>query len=375
MNPGKAALTRREWLTAGGVALRGAVLSAVDSAAANAADGFAPPLRARLSLDENPLGPSPLALQAINEQLGDVARYTGGEADMLRQAIAAREGVPADQIVLGEILEVLGLHLAMNGAPGGEFIYSEPGYTALVDAVTPGGGVVVSVPLDPQLRNDLAAIADRMNARTRAIYLVNPHNPTGTVSETAAFSAFVRDVSRRATVIVDEAYLEFEPDFAQRTVAGLTRAGENVVVFRTFTKIYGLAGLAIGYALAPRPLAASLTRNGIGNPRTLNRLAVAAAAGSLRDTSYVATIRAKVTAEREEWNRLFEQLKLRHADSRGNFVFFETGRPHHEVMAALRAKGVEVGRAFPPFDRWVRISIGLPEENAMARAAVAELLR
>jgi histidinol-phosphate aminotransferase len=372
MNPGK--MTRREWLTAGGVALSGFALSAINPAAANATHGFAGAVRARLSLNENPFGPSPFALQAIEEQLADIARYTGDGADTLRQAITLREGVTADQIVLGEILEALGLHLAMNGAAGGEFIYSEPGYTALVDAVMPGGGVVISVPLDPQLRNDLTAIGSKVNARTRAIYLVNPHNPTGTVSEAAAFKAFVRESSRSATVIVDEAYLEFEPDFAQRTVADLTLAGENVVVFRTFAKIYGLAGLAIGYALAPKGLAASLTRNGIGNPHTLDRLAVAAAAGSLRDTGYVARIRTKVVAEREEWNRLFERLNLRHADSRGNFVFFETGRPHQDVAVALHAKGVKIARAFPPLDRCVRISIGLPEENALARAAVVELL-
>jgi histidinol-phosphate aminotransferase len=155
---------------------------------------------------------------------------------------------------------------------------------------------------------------------------------------------------------------------------GLTRAGENVVVFRTFAKIYGLAGLSLGYAVAPKALAASLKRAGIGAPETLDRLALAASAGSLRDEGYVATIRAKVIAEREKWNQLFDALKLRHSDSRGNFVFFETGRPHQEIAATLRASGIEIGRAFPPLEHWTRISIGLPRENAMARAAIAELL-
>ncbi len=188
------------------------------------------------------------------------------------------------------------------------------------------------------------------------------------------FTAFVREMSKRAIVIVDEAYLEFEPDFVQRTVVGLTRAGENVVVFRTFAKIYGLAGLSMGYAVAPKALAASLKRAGIGIPETLDRLALAASAGSLRDKGYVATIRAKVIAEREKWNQLFDALKLRHSDSRGNFVFVETGRPHQEVAATLRARGIDIGRAFPPRDHWARISIGLPRENAMARVAIAELL-
>jgi histidinol-phosphate aminotransferase len=174
---------------------------------------------------------------------------------------------------------------------------------------------------------------------------------------------------------VDEAYLEFEPDFAQRTVSGLTSAGHDVVVFRTFSKIYSLAGLSVGYAIAPTGLVASLKRAGIGAPETLGRLALAAAAESLRDTHYVATVRAKVVAEREKWNTLFDTMKLRHSDSRGNFVFFETGRPHDIVAAAMGAKGIDIGRAFPPLERWARVSIGLPRENAMARAAIIGLLR
>src|SRR5882757_1103383 len=364
-------MSRRDYLTASGLALSGLVLSATLGHTESAMQ----PLRARLSLNENPFGPSRLALAAVQNEFGSLFRYVDKQADILTPAIVARQGISADHIVLGEILEALGLFLAKEGPVGGEFIYSEPGYTALVNAVGPGGGVVVGVPLDTNLQNDLAAIAAKVNPRTRAIYLVNPHNPTGTVSEAATFAAFVREMSRRTLVIVDEAYLEFEPDFDARTVVGLTRTGENVVVFRTFGKMYGLAGLAVGYALAPKPLAASLKRAGIGTPETLTRPALAAAAASLRDEYYVATTRAKVVAEREKWNRLFDTMKLRHSDSRGNFVFFETGRPHREVAEALGAKGIEIGRAFPAYDRWVRISIGLPEENALARTAIADLLK
>lgn len=154
--------------------------------------------------------------------------------------------------MLGEHLDVLGLYLSAQGAPGGEFIYSEPGYTALVNAVAPGGGRVVGVPLNEQLQNDLPAIAGKVNDRTRAVYLVNPHNPSGTVSDAARFIDFIRELSKRTLVIVDEAYLEFTEDFERRTVAGLVRDGAQVAVFRTFSKAYGLASLAIGYTLAPR---------------------------------------------------------------------------------------------------------------------------
>jgi Histidinol-phosphate/aromatic aminotransferase and cobyric acid decarboxylase len=328
----------------------------------------------RLSLNENAFGPSPRALTAIRNELVRAWRYSGDEVAQLESKIAAREGVSPDQIVIGEILDALGLHLALDGGPGGEFIYSEPGYTALVDAVAPGGGVVVGVPLNNRLENDLTAIAAKINARTRAVYLVNPHNPSGTVSETEAFKAFVHDAAKRTTVIVDEAYLEFTPDFGERSVIDLRRAGDNVVVFRTFAKIYGLAGLSIGYAVAPKKLAEGLKRKGIGLPHALDRLAVAAASASLDDEGFVPATRLKVAAEREKWRLFFDEHGIRHADARGNFVFFETGRPHATVAAALRARGVEIARAFEPLDTWVRITIGLPHENDEVRRAVAAIL-
>jgi histidinol-phosphate aminotransferase len=245
---------------------------------------------------------------------------------------------------------------------------------ALVDAVAPGGGVVVGVPLNADLENDLPAIAARVTARTRAIYLVNPHNPTGTANEAVPFKAFLTEMAKRTTVIVDEAYLEFEPDFAQKTAVELTRSGANVIVFRTFGKIYGLAGMSIGYAVAPKELADSLKRNGLGAAHSLDRLALAAAAGSLRDLGYVDGMRLKVAEERQKWYTLLDTIGRPHTDSRGNFVFFETGQPHEVIAAHLMNEGIEIARAFPPFDRWVRISIGLPAENARARDAIKKLL-
>jgi hypothetical protein len=131
-----------------------------------------------LSLNENPFGPSPLALQAIKAHLYDLSRYSGEEVSELTDTIVRREGIHADQIVLGEVLDVLGLYLSANGGPGGEFIYSEPGYTALVNAVAPAGGVVVGVALNEHLENDLPAVAAKVNANTRAIYLINLNPPT-----------------------------------------------------------------------------------------------------------------------------------------------------------------------------------------------------
>jgi histidinol-phosphate aminotransferase len=220
-------LTRREWLLLGSAA----AFHIMNPAMATTTPSQH---RIRLSLNENPFGPSPKAVEAIKADLSDLSRYTGDELDTLTDAIAAHENIGQGCIVIGEILDSLGLYLSAQGGPGGEFIYSEPGYTALVDAVAPAGGVVVGVPLNDKLENDLPALAAKVNDKTRAVYLVNPHNPTGTVSDAIQFIDFVRELSRRTFVIVDEAYLEFAPDFAQRTVSGLVREGAQVAVFRTF---------------------------------------------------------------------------------------------------------------------------------------------
>lgn len=329
---------------------------------------------ARLSLNENPFGPAPAVADAIQREFSNLCRYTGEEFDVLVGLIATREGVPVEQVILGEILEPLGTYLSLQGGPGGEFIFSDPGYTALIDAAVAVGGRALGVPLGAQMENDLPAIAAKVNARTRAVFLVNPHNPTGIVGDSEQLKNFARTTARHALVIVDEAYLEFADHFAQRTLADLVRAGENVIVFRTFAKVYGLAGLDIGYGLVPAAVAKALSAQGLNNPHLFNRLAVAASAASLKDTGYVERITLLVAREREKWFGLFRDMKLKFTPSSGNFVFFETGMPHAEFAAALLKDGVAVGRAFPPYDRWVRISIGLPEENAAARTAVRKLL-
>ena len=375
---------RRAWLRSCSLAIGGLGASRLFGASSSSpiAGATPPPAAhgsgvqlARLSLNENPYGPSPAVAAAIQREFSTLCRYTGAEYDALVGLIAAREGVPKEQIILGEILEPLGTHLSLQGGTGGEFIYSDPGYTALIDSAVAVGGRAIGVPLNSRLENDLPAIIAKVNQRTRAVFLVNPHNPTGIAGDTEQMKNFARTASRQALVIVDEAYLEFADHFTHRTLADLVRGGENVIVFRTFAKVYGLAGLDIGYGLMPKPIAKTLSAQGLNNPHLFNRLAVAAAAASLQDANYVARVVRQVADEREAWFRLFRDLKLKFPPASGNFVFFETGMPHAEFAAALLKDGVEIGRAFPPYDRWARISIGLPEENAAARAAVRKSLK
>jgi histidinol-phosphate aminotransferase len=371
-----AAFDRRGWLKSITLAATGLVasrrLTALPTAASGTVGQDAPLVN--LSLNESPFGPAPSVIPAIEQELGNLSRYTTTGLGDLIALIAAKEGISAGKIVLGEILEPLGTYLSLQGGAGGEFVYSNPGYTALIDAAVAVGGIAIPVPLDGRLENDLSAFRKIVSKQTRAVFLVNPHNPTGTVTDAAEFKHFVEAVSQHALVIVDEAYLDFADDYAGRTLAGLVRADLNVIVFRTFAKAYGLAGLDIGYGLVPRRIAQALDKQGLNNPHLFNRLAVVAACASLREADYLREVAAKVARERELWTLFLRDLNLRFSNSQGNFIFFETGRPHAQFAASLLRQGIDIGRAFLPYDRWARISIGLPQENLRVRAAVHALL-
>jgi histidinol-phosphate aminotransferase len=328
----------------------------------------------RLDLNENPLGPSPRVMPALQREFGRLHRYADHSVEDLISAIAAREGIAPEQIILGDILELLGIYLAQTGGRGSEIVHSHPGYTALIDSAVAVGGNAVAVPLDASLENDLPAIERALGPRTRAVFLVNPQNPTGIAADPIRWRAAVREFSARTLVIVDEAYVEFLPSPENHSVVDLVRGGGNVIVFRTFAKAYGLGGLDVGYGLMPLAVARALTARGAGNPHLLNRLAIAAAIASLGDREYLARVAAAVGMERREWLAWLKERLLRHTPSSANFVFFETGIEHARLSAALRDRGVLVGRAFAPYTNWVRVSIGLPSENELARGAIAAVL-
>jgi len=329
----------------------------------------------RLSFNENPYGPSPGVAHAIQREFNRLSRYADSQAvQHLTEQIASYEHIPVEQVVLGEILEFLGLYLGSQRGPGGEFVYSTPGYLALIDAAARVGGVGVPVPLNAQYQNDLPALSGKVSQRTRAMYLVNPHNPTGTVNDGEEFTRFLRKNSQDAVAIVDEAYLEYAEDFSSRSAVSLVRDGANVMVFRTFDKIHALAGLPIGYVLAPRTLADALRKQGAGDAESLGRLNIAAASAALRDTAQVERTRNAVAHERKIWLSVLHDLKLQHTEPNANFVFFNAGMAQPKHAAAMLSQGIDIGRAHPPYANWARITIGLPEENQRAQAALRHAL-
>ncbi|MFT8554592.1 MAG: aminotransferase class I/II-fold pyridoxal phosphate-dependent enzyme [Zymomonas mobilis] len=313
------------------------------------------------NLNENPFPPSPLVKQAIEAELDQIGRYSEpAAAQKLVNQIASLENIDPDQIILGEVLGSLGLFLAGIKPDQGNIVYSVPGYTALVDAGKPAGLKGIGIALNKALQNDLPALEKAITAETKAVYLVNPHNPSGTVNHHTDFSEFLARASQKTLIIVDEAYLEYAR-FAQ-TAASFTQKGANVAVFRTLDKIYGLAGMPIGYLLAPKALAASLREAGLGDPHDLGRLTVAAARAALSDQKRRVFIHDYTVKNRVRLTAALDKLKLTHTESESNFVFFKTPIPFSEAREKFYQSGIVVARPFPPLNDWIRLSLGRDEE-------------
>ena len=364
-------LSRRSILGVG-TGLAGAALLG-SAAPASARQVSAPPIR--LSLNENAWGASPTVEPAIRSAIGRVNRYVEGEQNALIAQIAALESVSPDQVILGEVLAPLGLQLALRGGAASRFVYSAPGYAGFTDAAATVGGEIVGVPLNDRFENDLPALLAAIDDRTEALFFVNPHNPSGTVSDPAELRAFLLAASARTLVIVDEAYLEYTDDFAGRTAVGLVREGANLVVFRTLAKVYGLAGQQAGYAIAPTDLAQALKAKGVGAPHSLDQLTLAASGAALADQAHVRRVVEQTARERDLWHADLDALGWAHTASQANFVFFKADRPQAQLSAALAAEGIAIGRASPPLTDWSRITIGLPDENRRVREALKRLPR
>ena len=360
-------LSRRDLLTASALLL-GAPGAAWRAAGSEPAAAAGKPII--LCWNENPYGPSPAARAAAGEAIGSSCRYPDDELDPLVEALAARDGVGADQIVTGtgsgELLRALGMLYARNG---GEIVAAQPTYTELTRYAEGCGAKLAFVPVDRELRLDLAAMHAAVSARTRAVYLCNPNNPTGTALPAADIRAFVAALPDSVTAIVDEAYLDFAVGPGVASVADLTRGPQRVVVLRTFSKIHGMAGIRFGYAIARADVAKEIAAARMTTP---NVFAVRAARASLGDQAFLSDCRRRILASRVRITTELARLKLRYAEPQGNFVFFDTGMPLERFTELMRARNILVGRRFAPYDSWCRITIGTePEVDAFLAALPA----
>jgi histidinol-phosphate aminotransferase len=204
------------------------------------------------------------------------------------------------------------------------------------------------------------------------VYVCNPNNPTGTTVATDQLAAFVRAVPGPVTVVVDEAYVDFTDVPGRSTAVGLLREAPNLVVLRTFSKLHGLAGLRVGYGVAPAPLATRLGALSLVWP---NSTGIAAATASLNDRGFLQATRTAIVNDRTRVQGALDRLGRPRADSKGNFVFFDTGRPVAEFQERMLAQGLRVGRRFAGYDTWSRVTIGVRDEVDRFLAALPGALK
>ncbi len=314
----------------------------------------------KLASNENPLGPSPKAIKAANAAVSGVHRYPDGASFQLRRALAERLEVDADQLVFGcgsdEVMELVAKAFIR---PDDEVVYAWPSF-AMYPIVTQGmGGRAVQIPLDEDLVHDLPAMSAAVNERTQVLIVCNPNNPTGTSVGAAAFDRFMESLPEDLVVIIDEVYVEFarRPDFPDG-LAWVQRRPATLLM-RSFSKLYGLAGLRVGYGIGGKELAGYLER--ARHPFNLNLVAEAAATAALGDQEFV-DLTLRLNAEGAEYlTREIEALGFQVWPTDTNFVLTKTGPGAYD---ALLREGVIVrpmaGAGLPDH---VRISIGTRQEN------------
>ncbi len=323
----------------------------------------------KLASNENPLGPSPKALAVIGEGAETLHRYPDGGAFRLREALAERWKVTSDQIILGNGSdEILGLLARTFLSPGDEAVMADHTFVIYKMEVMAAHGRAVTVPLR-QWRHDLVAMADAITAKTRLLFLCNPNNPTGTMVSATEIDRLLARVPAHVVVVFDEAYFEYVRSAEFPDSMTYVAQGRNAIVLRTFSKIYGLAGLRIGYGITTPEITNLLNR--VRPPFNANSIAQRAALAALGDDEHVARSRAVNQAGMEQVVKGLAALGFATIPSEANFVYFDVGRDGRQVFDALLRQGVIVRHIE---GRMLRVTIGQSEENQVFLTALARVL-
>ena len=328
----------------------------------------------KLASNENPLGPSPRAIAAIQSALTTLHRYPDASGHVLVHKIADRRGVPAEHIVLGNGSDdIIALLTQAFLHSGDEALIPSPSFLMYEIAVRSSGARPVLVPLDDHFQIDLARMAQSVGPSTRMVFLCNPNNPTGTLFDQSAFDAFADRLPVDIIVVVDEAYREFVRDPAAADCSDLIKHRRPVVSLRTFSKAYGLAGLRIGYGVMPAEMAELLNR--IRQPFNVNALAQAGALAALDDAEFmrqtVATVHAGLDWLYDQLNR----LGVKTFPTQSNFFLIDVERDAGDVYEQMLRRGVIVrSMAAYGYPRYIRINAGRPDENQRFVEALKQVL-
>ena len=316
----------------------------------------------RLLFNENPYGPPESAKQAIRAAIDDSWSYGYKDVRSLRSLIAEQEGVRPDNVIItegsGEILKIAGLVLG----GGKEVISARPTFTMLTEYAMRNGAQIRWVDLLKDMNIDLAAMEDRVTEGTGVVYICNPNNPTGLAIDSGELRQFIGAMPQRVTVVVDEAYVEFTDKPRANTVVDLVKSGMNVLVTRTFSKVYGMAGLRIGYGLGRPDIIRRLEQRRISIP---NRLGLRAALASYNDEVFLNHSRSMIRAGVDHTCSFFKELGLQYLPTQTNFVLFNAERPATDFYRYMSLRNILVAPRTDHLDTWVRVSIGRMEHMKM----------
>ncbi len=368
-------IDRRQWLKTAGLSSSFAFLGGLSTMAMDIPINTTATLNkvAKLNSNENPYGPSKAVRNRITSAFDTACRYPSMVFKPLLEQIAEKEGVSTKHIVVTggstEGLKAVGLTYGING---GEIIAADPTFQSMMTYAENFGAYVHRVPVDSKMGHDLEEMERRINSKTNLIFICNPNNPTGTLLDKNKLKDFCISASKKTMVFSDEAYYDFitEPDYP--SMVELVKENMNVIVSKTFSKVYGMAGLRIGYLVARPDIAKRLQKNIMA---FTNVLAIEAAKEALVDDEFYKFSIAKNVEAKNAIYKTLNDLGLEYIESHTNFVFFKTGRPIDEMMTEMEKENVLIGRPFPPFYEWARISTGTMEDMKLFDKGLRKVMR
>lgn len=379
-------INRRDWLRrsallTGGTALLPSFLQTVHAAPLRTDNSLAAitelpdaaqPMKARLIFNENPFGPSEKAKKAMLEAMPMAHQYAFNDGETLKKMIANYEGITPDHILLGSgsspLLAAAAVHFTTNG---GNVITCDPTFDSLPKAAADVNGKWIKVPLTADYKFDLDGISQRIDSNTSLIYIVNPNNPTATIVDTTKLKAFCSTTSKKVAVLVDEAYIDYLPNPQETTTIANIKNGDNIIVARTFSKIYGMAGMRIGYIVAQPEMIKTLSKYNSGDfPGTLT---LKAAIASYQDKDFMKTSFDKTMASKQYLYDVLKKEGYEYIPSSTNFVMFPIKMEGKQFTDEMLKRGA--GVRFWKFNskEWCRVSIGRMDEMEVFASALKEV--
>ncbi|MFC4599062.1 histidinol-phosphate transaminase [Cohnella hongkongensis] len=327
----------------------------------------------KLASNENPFGCSPKAKEAIARELDNISIYPDGAAVELTNALAEHHGVNPDQLIFGAGSdEVILMICRAFLQPADETIMADQTFPQYKHNVTVENAKSIEVPLK-EGTHDLYAMLERVNDRTKIVWVCNPNNPTGTINTADEVEWFLSKVPSHVLVVLDEAYCEYIDDPTFPDGLKLLQKYPNVVLLRTFSKIYGLASLRIGYGIGRADVIRSI--NQVREPFNTSRIGQAAALASLQDGEFIAFCREENKKGLDDFQRAFADLGLKTFPAYGNFIMVDVQRPGQQVFEALLRKGVIVRAGHQRYPTSIRITVGSREQNEKVIAALTAVLQ